>query len=166
MISYRTLQWFVAASALLHNLEEALTMPTYAPLIRERLSGVAPPSLLAATGHLSWFYSGLIVATIVPLLLVIVAVNNPGKRAAAWAVVFVQSLFLVNVFVPHVPAAVALGGYVPGLATALAIELPFSVYFLRRSVQQGVVRGAGAVLTVLLAAPVLLLVLGALWLTR
>jgi hypothetical protein len=162
-ISYRTLQWLVAVFALLHNLEEALTMGRYAPLVRDRLSGVVPPGLLTATEHLSWFYSALIVASIVPVLLVIGAVTHPTNRVAARTVLVVQSLFLVNVFVPHVPAAVALGGYAPGVVTALALELPFSVYFLRRSVRDGVVSGMGALLTVALAGPGLLLVLGTLY---
>ena len=63
-LPYRTLQWLVAAFAALHNLEEGLTMPAYALEVRRRLSGVAPPLVLAATRDLTWFYVGLIVATL------------------------------------------------------------------------------------------------------
>jgi hypothetical protein len=163
-LPYRTLQWLVAAFALLHNLEEAVMMPAFAPLVRERFSGIAPPALLAATAHLSWFYIALTVATLVPFFVVLVAVTRPTSRAAAWAVVFVQSLFFVNVFVPHVPAALMLGGYAPGVVTAVAIQLPYSVFFLRRSVREGVVSRAGAALAVGLGLPALLVSLGALYL--
>jgi hypothetical protein len=166
-LSYRSLQWLVPAFALLHNLEEALTVPRYAPLVRERLSGIAPAALMTATGHPSWFYGALLAATIVPALVVLVAVTRPMTRATAYAVMFVQSLFLVNVFVPHVPAALLLGGYAPGVVTAVVLELPFSVYFLRRSVREGAVSRRGALMTVALACPGLLLVLGTLyWLAR
>jgi hypothetical protein len=166
-LSYRSLQWLVAAFALLHNLEEALMMPRYAPLVRERLSGIVPGALLAATGHLSWFYGALLAVTIGPALVVLIAVTRPRMRATVYAVMFVQSLFLVNVIVPHVPAALLLGGYAPGVVTAVGLELPFSVYFLRRSVLEGVVSSRGALATILLAGPGLLLVLGTLyWLAR
>lgn len=162
-ISYRTLQWLVAACALLHNLEEALMMRTSAPLIRERLSGVVPSSLLAATEELSWFYIALIMATLAPFILVLNAVMRRTSRAAAWAVVFVQSLFFVNVFMPHLPAALMLGGYAPGVVTAVVIQLPFSVIFLRRSIREGAVSRTGVALAVGLAAPALAVLLGALY---
>jgi hypothetical protein len=163
-LSYRTLQWLVAAFALLHNLEEAVMMPAFAPLMRERLSGRAPSVLLAATEDLSWFYIALIVVTLAPFFVVLAAVTRRTSRAANWAVVFVQSIFFVNVFVPHIPAALAMGGYAPGVVTAVAIQLPFSVVFLRRSVREGVVSRTGTALTVALGIPALLVLLGALYL--
>jgi hypothetical protein len=159
-IPYRALQWFVAAFALLHNLEEALTMPAFAPVLRERASGVAPPELQSVTEHLSWFYAALAIVTIIPLL-VVIAAGHWRNRATSWAVVLVQSIFLVNVFVPHVPAAMILGGYAPGIVTAVAIQLPFSAYFLKRSVQAGVVSPAGVLLNLVVAVPALLLTIGA-----
>jgi len=163
-LSYRTLQWLVAACAFLHNFEEAVMMRASAPHIRERFAGLAPADLLAATGHLSWFYVALLAATLVPFMVVLNAVMRPTSRAAAWAVVFVQSIFLANVFVPHVPAALMLGGYAPGVVTAVVIQLPFSVIFLRRSIREGAVSRAGAALAVGLAVPALIGLLGAMYL--
>jgi hypothetical protein len=160
--SYRKMQWLVVAFASLHNAEEALTMPAYAPLVRERMAGVVPAEIPAVTSHLAWFYGALIVASVVPALVVMIAVSGPASRTKAWAVLFVQALFLVNVVVPHVPAALLLGGYVPGLLTAVLVELPFSIWFLRRSVRDGAVSKSGAALAVGLALPALLLVLGTL----
>jgi hypothetical protein len=162
-LSYRTLQWLVAGFALLHNLEEGLTMPGYATVVRERLSSIAPTHLLAATEHLSWFYAGLLVATFVPALIVLAATSARPSRGAAWAVVFVQSVFLVNVFVPHVPAAVMLGGYAPGVVTAVCINLPYSLYFMRRSVREGTVSSTGVAWAIGLAVPVLVVSLALLY---
>src|SRR5437660_2794948 len=111
-------------------------MRAYAPVVRQRLSTLAPRGFIAATEDLSWFYAGLVVATIVPVLVVLAATTGRPKRGAAWAVLFVQSLFLVNVFLPHLPAAVILGGYAPGVVTAVAIQLPYSIYFARRTVRE------------------------------
>ena len=150
-LSYRTLQWLVAIFAVLHNLEEALTIPSYAPEVRQRLSQVLPSAVLAATEDLSWFYVALAVATMIPILVVLVATTVRPSRGATWAVAFVQSLLLVNVFVPHIPAAVVLGGYAPGLATAVAImDLPYSGGFQkaqcarRRARSRGCGAGCGA----------------------
>jgi len=163
-VSYRTLQWLVPGIALAHNLEEALTMRFYAPLVREHFARVAPTAVLAATKDLSWFYVALTVATVIPFLLTLAATRvAPVKGAAGWAVVVVQSIFLINVFVPHVPAAVALGGYAPGVATALTLELPFSLYFLRRSVREGVVSAQGLAAAIGVAAVILVGGLAALY---
>lgn len=162
-LSYRTLQWLVAIFAVLHNLEEALTIPSYAPEVRQRLSRVLPSTVLAASEDLSWFYVALTVATVVPILVVLVATTGRPSRGAAWTVAFVQSLLLVNVVIPHIPAAVALGGYAPGLATAVAINLPYSVYFLRRSVRDGALSRREVVLAVALAVPALVVGLATLY---
>ena len=160
--SYRTLQWLVAAFALLHNLEEALTIPVYAPTVRQRLSGLVPTSMVAAH-DLSWLYVALGLATVAPAAVVLVATTGQPGRAKAWAVAFVQSLFLVNAFVPHIPGALVLGGYAPGLATAVLVNVPYSIYFLQRSVRERAVSRAGAILALGLAAPVLITGLGLLY---
>ena len=163
-LPYRTLQWLVAAFAVLHDLEEALTIPRYAPAVRQRLSHVLPPTVLAATQNPSWVYAALAVATVIPILVVLVATTRRSSRGAAWAVGFMQSLLLANVVVPHIPAAVAVGGYVPGLTTAVAINLPYSVYFLGRSVRDGALSRGQVLLAVALAVPALVAGLGTLYL--
>jgi hypothetical protein len=69
----------------------------------------------------------------------------------------------VNVFVPHLPAAWVLGGYAPGVVTAVAIQLPFSVFFLRRSVRESAVSMPGVALAVGLAPPALAGLLGVMY---
>jgi hypothetical protein len=71
----------------------------------------------------------------------------------AWGLLLLlQSVMLVNV-VSHVGSALFLRGYAPGLVTALALDLPFSIYILRRAIGDGwisrrtlVLFGMGAVL--------------------
>ena len=40
---------------------------------------------------------------------------------------------VVNVVVPHVPAAVLTGGYVPGVVSAVLVNLPVAASYLRRA---------------------------------
>ena len=70
---------------------------------------------------------------------------------------------LVDAFVPHVPAALMLSGYAPGVVTAVAIQLPYSVFFAWRSVRNGAVSKTGVALAVGLAVPALVGLLGALY---
>ena len=44
---------------------------------------------------------------------------------------------LVNVAVPHVPAAVRAGGYAPGVVTAVTLVLPVTSRHLLQSYRQG-----------------------------
>ena len=53
------------------------------------------------------------------------------RDGAGWLVVRITALILLaNVMVPHVPAAIALGGYAPGVVTAVALNLPLSLWIL------------------------------------
>jgi hypothetical protein len=162
-LSYRALQRLVILLVLLHNLEEALTLPICAPAIRRRLSGLAPDAFLDAIQDTSRFYNSLAAVTVVTVLVVLLASFGRPGGIRAWVVVFVQSLFLVNVFVPHVPMAIALGGYAPGVGTALLLNLPYSAYFFWRSVRDGAVSRQGLGLAVVLALPALVLILGGLY---
>ena len=162
-LPYRWLQWLVALFLALHNLEEALTMAAFLPQIRQLLSGLVSPQGLAATHDLSWFYSSLPWATLLPAAVVWVATTGRPSRAKAWAVAFVQSLMLANVVIPHVVAAAVVGGYVPGLVTAVGINLPYSIYFLRRTVREGALGAGEVVASVVVAIPSLVLILVGLW---
>ena len=101
--------WLVCIFLALHNLEEALTFPRY-------------PALLA----------GLVVVTVIPIALSAWANARPASRAALRSVVVVQAIVALNV-VWHVAAGFVRRDYVPGLVTAVLINLPFSIYFFRRA---------------------------------
>lgn len=57
-------------------------------------------------------------------------------RPQAWTAETLRILaavMVINVTVPHVPAAFITGGYVPGLFTAPSLNLPVAVAFLVRA---------------------------------
>lgn len=120
----------LAAASTLHNLEEAFAYPSLRPRISEwiarhadlwwspdpaRFAAVLAALTLAIWALLGWTASGTPTAP---------------KRAAVQVVAWV---LLLNVALPHLPAAIALGGYAPGVVTAVAINLPVSIWVLRRN---------------------------------
>jgi Protein of unknown function with HXXEE motif len=118
----------VPAILTVHNLEELLAMPRVLPTLADRLPeavrGVFPSITMAQ------FAAALAVATVVPWALALLALA--GRRGALRLLLVVQATMLVNV-ASHLGSAAMLGGYAPGLATALALNLPFSIYLLRRA---------------------------------
>jgi hypothetical protein len=85
----------------------------------------------------------LALVTLVPLLLAIWAFRQPDSDLPVWLLLLVQATVLLNVLWHVTTAVVVFGGYAPGLLTALLINLPFSIYLLRRAAREGwVSRGA------------------------
>jgi hypothetical protein len=120
--------WIVPLALCVHNLEEALTFGAMLP----RLSAlwtrlVGRPVALPSESDLQRV---LIVVSIATIALWVAA---RWLRPAAYALVVIQAVMVVNV-VSHVAAAALLGGYAPGVATALLVEAPASfVVFIRLS---------------------------------
>jgi hypothetical protein len=112
----------------LHNAEEALFIPHTLPQLAERL----PPGLASALPTAGQVHVALAVLTAVPWLVWVLGVRRRDTRPAVAFLLVLQFLMLVNV-AWHAAAAVALRGYSPGLATALVLNLPFSIYLLRRA---------------------------------
>jgi hypothetical protein len=110
----------------LHNAEEALFFPRMLPEVVARL----PSSLAGALPTAPQMHVALAVATVVPWL---VWLLGRESRVGMRVLLLLQCVVLVNVGW-HVAAAVMLCGYTPGLAMALAFNLPFSLYLLRRAV--------------------------------
>ena len=52
---------------------------------------------------------------------------------------------LVNVVVPHIPAAIIFRGYAPGVVTAVLINLPVLTFLSVRAIKDGYVSGRKAV---------------------
>jgi hypothetical protein len=122
--------WLVPLFLTLHNLEEALTMPAFI----EKRNASVPGGLRQIVPPVTYrqFLTALVIITVIPYLVVLV---RPGRRWAEYLLVCLQVVMLINVFA-HSLMAIFLGGYTPGLVTALLINLPFSLYLLRRAVSE------------------------------
>lgn len=152
----------LAAPALLtlHNLEELLAMPRALPAVAARMPDAARTLLPSVT--LPMFALALAVATVLPWAFAGMALA--GRRGGVYLVLLVQATLLVNV-ASHLAAAALLGGYAPGLATAILVNLPFGTHLLGRARRERWTGGRGWSLLLPLAlvvhGPVLV---GLLWL--
>ena len=133
-LSRRAVIWLIPALLAVHNAEEAVMFPRYLPLVRVLLPDSARP--IAAGVRYEQMLIALAIATIVPLGIAIWAVARPRSPVALWSVLLIQAVVLLNVAAHVGSALLILRGYGPGLATALAVNLPFSLYLLRRAARE------------------------------
>jgi len=110
-----------------HNLEEALTMRAALPRLVEQM----PPVLADILGVPTYasFLIALGIVTLFPWLLVPSLLRAPALGGAVYGLLVLQTTWLLNVL-SHLGMAAALDGYAPGLGSAVALVLPFSVAIL------------------------------------
>lgn len=125
--------WLVPLLLALHNAEEALFFPRYLPLVLARL----PSTWQAVAGPitLGQVWLALALVTLIPLGLAAWAARGQSPLAL-WLLLLIQATILLNVFWHVAAAALFFDGYAPGLVTALAVNLPFSIYLLRRAARE------------------------------
>src|SRR5215203_5127783 len=118
----------------LHNAEEALFFPRYLPLVLARL----PDSWRALAGALTLgqVWTALVLVTLLPLAVAGWASMRPESRVPVWLLLLIQATLLLNVLWHTSAAVLVFDGYAPGLVTALLLNLPFSVYLLRRAARE------------------------------
>src|SRR5215212_2562266 len=75
---YKTLQWLLWICIAAHNLEEGLTAEAYFPKVRALLAHRFSSPLVALVPGLHLFYIALIGATLIPLMMTVVATT--GRR--------------------------------------------------------------------------------------
>ena len=127
--------WLVPLLLTIHNAEEALFFPRYLPFVLSRLP--AGWQALAAPLTTGQVWSALAVVTASAFAVAWWADRRPDSALALWLLLLIQATVLLNA-VWHAAAAVVLfGGYAPGLVTALLLNLPFSIYLLRRAAAEG-----------------------------
>lgn len=149
----------------LHNGEEALTMPSWLeshfPIVIRKLGlpGIQPPS----TERL---HVGLLVVTIVPCLAVLVGAQGGARSAGIYGCLFLYGILFWNALVPHVASAILLRSYTPGVVTAALVNLPYSVYLFARALRDGQATRGGMALVLGLAAILYSLGMLLLWAPR
>ncbi len=117
---------------LLDQLRAAVPPELLPPPAGELLARLHPPS----PGGFAWAAA---LATIIPAIVYWSgAARGPRSRWTVLAV-WLQALFLVNVFVPHVAATLWLRRYTPGVVSAVLVNLPLSWVVLRAAVREEVV---------------------------
>lgn len=121
----------IGVSLVVHTTEEYFAFPIFFRSSSRLLRWLPAPVLLQNSQRL---HLALLMATVLPLAVVAWAVLRPGK-ALLVAALFLESVLLVNAGW-HILAAVVNRGYVPGVVTAVLINLPFGTYVLVRAVKE------------------------------
>jgi len=136
-MSFEKLQWLFPIAVTLHNGEEAIWMPRWDVQHAAQLP-LHPPGALKIRIALLLFTAAAFAIT---------ALSQRKGKESIWAYLLFGSIvtLLVNVAVPHVPAALIFRGYAPGVVTAVLINLPLMTYLAMRAVRDDWVRGAKAV---------------------
>jgi hypothetical protein len=128
-LSIATLGWLFTLGVLAHNTEEAIWLPAWAASVRP----------LRYTVSSAVFRFAAIVQSLLLVVLATIAFLSAPQSSAAYGFAGYVFAMLVNVFAPHVLASIALRKYMPGTATALVLNLPLGVLFLRRALDDGFV---------------------------
>lgn len=112
----------LAATLTLHDLEEAVGYPLTRPALLA-LWPAAPPAQA--------FWTALAVVTATGVAAAAWAGCGASTAAKAGVLRAIALILLANVLVPHIPAAMVLGGYAPGIVTAVVVNLPVCLLALR-----------------------------------
>jgi hypothetical protein len=136
-LSYRGLQRLLAAAFIVHDAEEAMTARRYLPRVAMFLQEHPALGDRVRLPGLGQVYVALAIVTLGPVLAIGWATTGREDARKQYVVALLAASLFWNVFLPHVPAAIAFGGYSPGVATAVVINLPFALYFFRRSLLEG-----------------------------
>jgi hypothetical protein len=122
-------------ACLLHNGEEALTMPSWLAAEGAGLPLHPGPALLRLL---------LLLLTAAAFFLSWLCARRGPQSLAAYLCFGLICAMLLNVFVPHLPATLVLRRYTPGTATALLVNLPVMALLARRALDCGWVSGGRA----------------------
>jgi hypothetical protein len=123
--------WLVPIFLTLHNAEEALAFRRYMPRMRTLLP--EPFASLEASLSYATMLVALAIISALAFTIALAAAVRPNSRGALWALLALEATVGVNVIAHVLSAAIVFHGYGPGLATALAINAPFAIYFFRRA---------------------------------
>jgi len=132
-MSRKALLWLVPVFVTIHNLEEALFMPAF---LQTRNDSI-PAGLRSLLPPITYrqFLIPLIILTAMPYLIAWFGNLERERSVSVYVLLGLQVVMLYNVLA-HIVMAAAMGGYAPGVVTALIVNLPFSLYLLRRAVKE------------------------------
>ena len=130
-MSYRNLLWLFPIVVTLHNAEEAIWLPSWSKRKILWRSPVTPGSYRFA------------VAVLTLLAFAVTALSATSGKQTVWTYLAFGYLVavLTNVLIPHIELTVALRSYMPGVATAVALNLPVLSLLVVLALREGYVSG-------------------------
>jgi len=136
-LSRKAVLGLIAVTLAIHDTEEYFAFPVFLNSLSGKLSGWLPAP--ASQHTVTNLHIALILATVLPSIFIVWAMFS-RRQWLLIATLLVENVLLVNACF-HMLTAVLRGGYVPGLISAVLINLPFGLYVFRRAVQEGWIRG-------------------------
>jgi Protein of unknown function with HXXEE motif len=126
----RLVLWLVPIFTTIHNLEEALLIPALLARRNSSITGLFQKLIPPIT--YKQFLIALVITTAIPYVIAVCGDLRVEGGISVYLLLTFQAMMLVNVLAHGIMAAM-MGGYAPGLATALTLNLPFSIYLLKRA---------------------------------
>jgi hypothetical protein len=159
---FSILVWAVPLAVMIHNGEEALTMPRWAA---ENLVAVAHlfQVQIARVPTADEMYAALAMGTVVPLLIALVAHLSGPRTLGLYLLSSIQGIMLANAFVPHLVGTIILRRYTPGVITAVLVIIPFSILWFRCILKRGFADRGPLIIAILAGVLVYPLALAALY---
>ena len=133
---FSRLQWLFPIAITLHNIEEGIWLPAFMAAHRTELPWTYTPAE---------FRFALVVLTTAAWIVTYLSWRTGPQTV--WAYLLFGSIvaMLVNVLVPHIPAAIIFRGYAPGVVTAVFVNLPVLALLTRWAIRDRYVPGRRAV---------------------
>jgi hypothetical protein len=154
-----TVTWGLLAAWIVHDLEELLATPRYAPRVEATIRRRFARLPAAAQRMMAVGTTRMAVAILLVGLLVAAGAEEGARTGGSspFFQVILAGFGLHAVF--HVGATVAVRGYTPGVVTAILVVAPFSVWAWLKLERAGLIHGYGPVLLLigLLSVPVTVL---------
>lgn len=131
--SQSLLLWLVPVFNTIHNAEEALLMQRFLEARNAAIPGALHTLLPPITNR--QFLISLAIVTAIPYLIALVCDLKRRRGPGVYLLLGFQAVMLLNVLA-HVMMSILIGGYAPGVATAVVLNLPFSIYLLRTALNE------------------------------
>jgi len=130
-MSYRNLLWLFPIVVTLHNAEEAIWLPSWSKRAVLWRSPVTPGS----------FRFAVAVLTVLAFALTWLSAASGKQTVWTYLAFGYMAAVLANVLIPHLALTVALRSYMPGVATAVALNLPVLTLLVVLALREGYVSG-------------------------
>ncbi len=129
-MDFNLLVWLFAIAITLHNIEEAIWLPAWSKTAGRWHRPVEPRE----------FRFAVFVLTIVAYIASYLAISGGKESFGAYLISGYALAMLLNVPFPHFVATVAMKEYVPGVVTAMVLNLPITFYLLRKAILENYVK--------------------------
>lgn len=126
-MEFATLAWSFVAAVTLHNIEEAIWLPSWS-----RSAG----RWHVHVGAREFRFAVAVLTGLAAVAAYLAAVQGKQSLGAYLLCGYALAMFL-NVLVPHLVASLAMRRYMPGTLTALLLNLPVTLALLYRAFQEG-----------------------------